>query len=164
MISEGQAARLRAEVRRLEPYLAPFITRQAGAATARYILEHRIPRPIQMYLKVLPAGVSAKLLSQAIQKHAWTFAGSGQFHVIDRFSFEIMDNPLIAGEHSAHALCHWHRAVFAHLYSELVGPNMACEEVSCAAQGGRSCFFQMQQLPQPAQNMTQIKAAPAKPL
>ncbi len=161
MIPEADAARLHAQVRREAPRLAAFLSQLAGTATARYILRNRIPRPAQMLLKVLPAGVSAKLLSQAIEKHAWTFAGSGQFHVVDPMTFEIIDNPLIKGETANHALCHWHRAVFARLYSELVAPGMACEEVSCAAQGGRRCLFQLHPRP-PAviagQNMTQIKA------
>ncbi len=106
MIPEDDAARLHAQVRRDEPSLAAFISQQAGTATARYILKNRIPRAVQMLLKVLPAGASAKLLSQAIEKHAWTFAGSGQFHVVDPMTFEIIDNPLIKGEASPHALCH----------------------------------------------------------
>ena len=161
MIPERDAARLHAQVRHDLPYLAPFITRQAGIATARYILKHRIPRPVQMLLKVLPANSSARLLSQAIQKHAWTFTGSGRFEVVDPFCFEIIDNPLIAGERAPRGLCHWHAAVFAHLYSELVAPGMTCEELTCAAQGGRRCLFQlspaMQTAPVPG-CMIQIKA------
>jgi len=158
MIPEADAARLHRQVRKDEPGLAPQLARQAGAATADYILAHRIPGPAQVLLKALPARPSARLLSQAIAKHAWTFVGSSRFDVIAPDIFQITDNPLIAGEQSDTCLCHWHAAVFARLYRVLVAPDYTCTEVTCGAQGvGVPCRFELSR----AANLTEIKARAA---
>lgn len=144
MIPETDAARLHRRLRVEAPRLAPRIAADAGFATADYILANRIPWPAQLVLKALPAGPSARLLSRAIAQHAWTFAGSGDFHVVDRWTFELGNNPLILGETSGSCLCHWHAAVFEGLYRALVSPGCRCEETRCAAQGfGHRCRFRM---------------------
>ncbi len=142
MISERVAARLHRQLRAEEPELAPGLTAEAGRRTADYILAHRIPRPVQSLLKLLPSPLSARQLSAAIRRHAWTFAGSGRFRAVDPWTFEIYDNPLVAGERSGVCLCHWHAAVFARLYADLVHPRCQCAETECAAQGQhRPCRF-----------------------
>ncbi|TRD19806.1 bacteriochlorophyll 4-vinyl reductase [Palleronia caenipelagi] len=142
MIPEGEAARLHRLLRTELPDLASELAAAAGRDTARYILAHRIPRPAQMLLQALPAPLAARALSRAITKHAWTFAGSGQFRAIDPWDFEIRHNPLIAGETSDVPLCHWHAAVFAHLYQTLVHPGCTCTETTCGAQPGHAtCHF-----------------------
>lgn len=142
MIPEGDAARLHRQLRRDEPGLAPVMAQEAGYRTADYILAHRIPTFAQALLKLLPASVSAKALSKSIEKHAWTFAGSGQFRSVDPWTFEIADNPMISGERSTCPLCTWHAAVFERLYNKLVVSGVRCTEVSCGAQGGEPvCRF-----------------------
>ena len=142
MIPEGQAARLHRHLRQEEPARAALLAAAAGVETANYILANRIPRPAQWLLKALPKGPSARALSRAIAQHAWTFVGTGRFHVVDPWTFEIEDNPLIRGETSAECLCHWHAAVFARLYEALVSPSATCQETHCAAQGaGQRCRF-----------------------
>jgi len=144
MIAEGDAARLHRQVRLEEPELAPALSYHAGLATADYILAHRIPLPAQTLLRCLPAWAAARALSRAIALHAWTFAGSGSFRVVDPWHFEITDNPLIRGERSAVPLCHWHVGVFTRLYQVLVAPDCTCTETECAAKtGGRICRFEM---------------------
>ncbi|MBY5934577.1 bacteriochlorophyll 4-vinyl reductase [Tateyamaria omphalii] len=144
MIPEGDAARLHQQLRKEEPDLAPCLSSVAGYETANYILTHRIPRPAQWVLYTLPPAPAARLLSRAIEKHAWTFVGSGRLHVPDAWTFEISDNPLIRGERSAGCLCHWHAAVFARLYQALVSPSCTCEECRCGAQsGGGPCRFEV---------------------
>jgi divinyl protochlorophyllide a 8-vinyl-reductase len=56
---------------------APEILAEAGQGTADYILAHRIPGPAKAVIRALPAPLSARLLTAAIARHAWTFAGSG---------------------------------------------------------------------------------------
>ncbi|MFN3385789.1 MAG: bacteriochlorophyll 4-vinyl reductase [Candidatus Thermochlorobacter sp.] len=51
----------------------------AGERTAHYLLQARIPKLFQLLLKGLPTRWAAKLLLWSIAKHAWTFAGSGEF-------------------------------------------------------------------------------------
>lgn len=144
MIQEGDAARLHQLLRSEEPALAPCLATEAGRRTARYILDNRIPKPVQVVLKLLPAGPAAHLLSKAIAQHAWTFVGSGSFRVVTPWRFEIKDNPVIRGEVSHEPLCVWHAAVFEELYRVLVHPDCRCRETECAAEPGRdACVFEL---------------------
>ncbi|MCE8008692.1 bacteriochlorophyll 4-vinyl reductase [Aestuariivita sp.] len=146
MIPEGPAARLHQEVRRTLPDMAPALAWAAGRATADYILEHRIPARAQWLLKRLPAPMAAWVLARSIRNHAWTFAGSGQFHLVSKYCFEIEDNPVVRGEVADHPLCDWHAAVFARLFQVLVHPDFVCEEVECTALNGRACRFELRRL------------------
>ena len=139
MIPEAQAARLHRQIRLDAPSSASKISAQAGVATANYILANRIPRAAQMVLYRLPAGPAARLLSRAIGNHAWTFAGSGEFTVLDPWRFRIKNNPLIRDETSSSCLCSWHAAVFSRLYQALVTSECSCREISCGAQADCSC-------------------------
>jgi len=141
MIDEGPAKHMHQALRREVPEDAARIAAEAGRRTADYILAHRIPRQAQLLLKILPAPMAARILSRAITKHAWTFAGSGQFTCRAPLSFALARNPIVAGEHSGAPLCHWHAAVFARLYQTLVHPNARCIETACCAQGAPACRF-----------------------
>jgi divinyl protochlorophyllide a 8-vinyl-reductase len=68
-------------------------------------------------IRALPAPVGARLLSIAIAKHAWTFAGSGRFAVkrARPLTVTIAANPL--GLRQGSPSCHWHAAVFERLYA-----------------------------------------------
>ncbi|MCK0148859.1 bacteriochlorophyll 4-vinyl reductase [Marivita sp. S6314] len=144
MIPERDAARLHQVLRRDEPDMAPQLATQAGRATADYILAHRIPEIAQLLLRMLPAPLAARALSKAIEKHAWTFAGSGAFRVVTPWCFEIAQNPIVRGEHSDTPLCHWHAAVFARLYQVLVHPKSICREVACCAlDHAHACRFEV---------------------
>ena len=136
MIPEGDAARLHQVLRRDEPEMAAELAARAGRGTAEYILAHRIPKPVQGVLRLLPAPLAARALSGAIGKHAWTFAGSGAFTAISPWRFEIAHNPIVQGEHSNVPLCHWHAAVFEYLYRSLVHPRVQCVETACCAMPG----------------------------
>lgn len=139
MIPEAEAARLHHAIRDTLPNMAEDLAEKSGIATADYILAHRIPKPAQVFLKLMPPGLSARALSHSITAHAWTFAGSGSFEAVTPWSFEIDDNPLIKGEHSETPLCVWNAAVFGRLYQKLVHPKTMCREITCAAQTGHSC-------------------------
>jgi divinyl protochlorophyllide a 8-vinyl-reductase len=139
MIPEGEAARLHHTIRNTLPDVCNDLAKKSGIATADYILAHRIPKPAQVMLKLLPPGLAARALSRAITAHAWTFAGSGSFEAVTPWSFEIENNPLIRGERSETPLCVWHAAVFGRLYQKLVHPKITCREITCAAQGGHGC-------------------------
>lgn len=104
---------------------APAILAAAGQGTADYILAHRIPWPAQGLIRALPAPLGARLLTSAITRHAWTFAGSGRFSVTFRrpLTFEITANPLAFQGKP----CPWHAAVFARLFQSLVWPAARVE-------------------------------------
>jgi divinyl protochlorophyllide a 8-vinyl-reductase len=106
---------------------AGVILAQAGQGTADYILAHRIPGPAKALIRALPAPLGARLLTAAIARHAWTFAGSGHFSVTGRspLSVEISDNPLAFPG----LPCPWHAAVFTRLFQRLVWPRVRVEAV-----------------------------------
>lgn len=142
MIPEADAAALFRELRIALPDQADEIAAEAGRRTADYILAHRIPALARHALEWLPAGLAARALCRAISRHAWTFAGSGQFRAITPWMFEIADNPMIRGEVGNAPLCAWHAAVFERLYRTLVAPDVVCTEVRCAAVTGEgTCRF-----------------------
>ena len=143
MIPEGGAVRLQQILRHHAPRLAPVLAEQAGAATADYILAHRIPAIAQRVLKLLPRYLSAQLLSRAISAHAWTFVGSGVFEAESPWLFCIRDNPMVRSEFDDGPLCDWHAAVFTRLYQVLVGPDLVFRETECCAQPGvERCRFE----------------------
>ncbi|GFE48405.1 bacteriochlorophyll synthase 23 kDa chain [Roseobacter cerasinus] len=144
MIPETLAAGLHRHIRLIAPAQAARVSTLAGTATANYILAYRIPKPAQILLRCLPATLSAKCLSHAITRHAWTFVGSGQFAALDPWTFDIHNNPLIRAETSSACLCHWHAAVFARLYQALVSTECSCREIMCGAQPpGGVCRFEI---------------------
>ncbi len=135
MIPEAQAAALHRLLRAEHLASAPLLAAEAGARTADYLLAHRIPAPVRHRLRHLPANAAAAILSRAIARNAWTFAGSGAFRRETAWRFSIAANPLITGERGAAPLCHWHAAVFERLYRERVAPDSRCIETRCTAQG-----------------------------
>jgi divinyl protochlorophyllide a 8-vinyl-reductase len=145
MWPEDQAAALHRMLRQAMPDRADGLLRLAGEATADYILAHRIPRLAQRAIRLLPGPLGARVLAAAIDRHAWTFAGSGQFRIASRrpLVFEVAGNPLIRGEAAPHPLCHWHAAVFERLFRRLVWPRAVVEEVACAATGAPACRFEI---------------------
>ena len=51
----------------------------AGSRTGDYLLAKRIPRPAQTVLRLLPGIFACRILLKAIERNAWTFAGSAGF-------------------------------------------------------------------------------------
>lgn len=143
MIPEADAARLHRRLRALRHEESPALAAEAGARTADYILAHRIPPAAQRVLRVAPSALAARMLARAIARHAWTFAGSGEFRLETPWRFAIVDNPLIRGERASAPLCHWHAAVFERLYRVLVAPDVHCVETACLARGDDVCRFEL---------------------
>lgn len=148
MWPEIDVARLHRAVAQARPDLAPGLMRAAGLATADYILANRIPRPAKALIRALPAPLGAQLLTMAIGKHAWTFAGSGQFAAARgrprarAIVITLTANPLACGAAGAPS-CHWHAAVFERLYSTLVWPTAQAHETACCACGDVACRFEI---------------------
>lgn len=148
MIPETSAARVHSALRRTLPLSADLLLREAGTATADYILTHRIPPIARLIIRLLPAAWGARLLSRAIARHAWTFAGSGGFRVLPGrpLVFELTDNPLRDPDGAS---CHWHAAVFQRLFQRLVWPAAHVRELSCQASGAPMCRFEIRPAPPP---------------
>ena len=143
LMPEVPAALVHQAMREELPDLAPGLAWAAGCRTGRYILRHRIPIAAQRVLRVLPGSLAAPILSRAIARHAWTFAGSGRFRRVSAWVFDIADNPIVAGETADQPVCHWHAAVFETLFRELVHPKAKCREVPCCAAGAPACRFEI---------------------
>ena len=143
LMAEEPAACLHQAVRRHYPGHAASMTREAGARTGDYIIQHRIPVAVVRVLGVLPPPLAGRLLAGAIERHAWTFAGSGRFRSVAKWPavFELRDNPVVRGEASAKPLCDWHAAVFERLYRRLVDDSLRCVETRCCACGDEACRF-----------------------
>lgn len=98
---------------------------QAGENTATYLLANRIPRLAQILLKVLPAGLSARLLLVAIIKHAWTFAGSSRFscHAAVPVRISLEGSPLFVAPACRSLAEAYFEATFETLFRRLVSPR-----------------------------------------
>ncbi len=100
MVREEEVTVLHRHCRKeLNQQRAASVSWIAGLRTADYLLGNRIPKFVQRLLKLLPARLSAFILLKAIERNAWTFAGSSRFtwrwgRVI-RLAFE--DCPLCRG-------------------------------------------------------------------
>lgn len=131
MVDETAAARLHRTVFvRLPSPLAAEISRDAGRRTADYILKNRLPKAVQILLRLLPPALAARVLLRAIGRHAWTFAGSGVCTV--NFSpprIEIAANPLETPG------CPWHVAVFQRLFTVLVARRATIRHSVSKARG-----------------------------
>lgn len=146
MVDEREVHALHAALRaELPAGQAVRIARDAGRATADYLLAHRIPRPVQWLLRRLPARAAAGVLMTAIGRHAWTFAGSGAFSARAGrpTRFAIDDCPLCRGEHAASPQCDYYAATFERLFRVLVHRGARVLETHCAARGDDACRFRI---------------------
>ena len=132
--------RLRAE---LGPSRAASASWIAGLRTADYLLAHRIPKPVQRLLTLLPNRLAAFILLKAIGNHAWTFAGSSRFSwTMGRtITLRFEHCPLCRGDHTDAPCCGYYAATFERLFRVLINPDTAVRETECIATGGESCRF-----------------------
>lgn len=144
MLPVADCAAVHQALRRLAP-AAEGILEEAGLATGDYILAHRIPRLAQGVLRVLPEFMAAPVLTKAIARHAWTFAGTGEFQVesFRPLVVSVARNPLVAGWGAETPQCIWHAAVFRRLYGRLVWPSVTVKETACCAGGDAVCRFEI---------------------
>ena len=146
MVDEAEARQLHVTLRSaLGARVAAEVSHEAGVATAEYLLAHRIPKPVQTLLRLLPAVWACRLLLVAIRRHAWTFAGSGQFEArAGRPALlTIRDNPLCRGQSSDEPVCDYYAATFEHLFRRLVHRDTRVTELSCEARGDDACRFEL---------------------
>jgi divinyl protochlorophyllide a 8-vinyl-reductase len=146
MVDEDEARRLHVLLRsRLGARDAAEVSREAGVATAEYLLAHRIPKPVQRLLRALPAALACRVLLVAIRRHAWTFAGSGHFEAEagSPALLTIRDNPLCRGQVSDVPVCDYYAATFEHLFRRLVHRDTRVTELSCEARGDDACRFEL---------------------
>ncbi|ABC21417.1 bacteriochlorophyll 4-vinyl reductase [Rhodospirillum rubrum F11] len=144
MVDETEVARLHGALRaNLDRETAEAVCRDAGEATAGYLLANRIPAAAQSVIKLLPPGLGSRALLAGIGRHAWTFAGSGQFTIRHGtpLVLSIAHCPLchaLAGHAPA---CSYYAATFEGLYRVLISPHARVREIACQAAGAPACQF-----------------------
>ena len=146
MVDETEVARLHAALHRaLGGGLAGQVARDAGRRTADYLLAHRIPKPVQVLLKWLPAPLAVRVLLSAIRRHAWTFAGSGEFtaRAGRPVQLQIRGNPMCRDLRSDTPACDFYAATFERLFRVLVHPASSVIETACEACGDDACRFEI---------------------
>jgi len=146
MISEQVVGRVHHTLWQLFPDRAQAVSERAGLATADYIRKNRIPRVVRIALRMMPAHMAERMLTKAIENHAWTFCGSGALRTNREdgsIHFLLRDNPLADVDAHPQHPCHWHSAVFERLFTSVLGKPYYCQEVSCCAMGGDTCHFVM---------------------
>ncbi len=144
MVPETEVAALHHALRaECGPARARSIAWLAGLRTAEYLLAHRIPRPVQTLLRVLPRAVACRVLMRAIAGNAWTFVGTGHFACRpgNPTRIRIDHCPLCRGEASVEPCCDFFGATFERLFAALVHPQAQAIETACAAQGAAACEF-----------------------
>jgi divinyl protochlorophyllide a 8-vinyl-reductase len=146
MVDEAEVRALHIALRReFGAETAVAAARDAGRLTAEYLLGHRIPRPVQMLLRALPAGLAARVLLGTMRRHGWTFAGSGRVNVGVRQGvpwLAIRDNPLCRGLALPGPGCDYYAATLQTLFRALVHPDARALETRCEAAGGAECRFE----------------------
>lgn len=140
--AEAVVALNAAVLRRLAVHDAERVMWQAGAETARYILDHRIPRMAQRLIGLLPGRLGLALLLRAIARHGWTFAGAAHVGAGSNWIC-INNNPLCLGR-SGYAGCTWHKAVFTTLIEVIIGREALVHETHCLSRGDDFCRFQIE--------------------
>jgi len=164
MVDEGVVISLHAALRRtLAPQDAAAVARRAGALTGDYQLAHRIPAPVRVLLRALPASWAARLLVRAMASHAWTFAGGGTFSSVDspgrsgpdesappdvgssrpRLELAVRDCPLCRGASAPAPVCDYFASTFERLFATLVSRSARVHETTCQATGASACRFEV---------------------
>ena len=118
----------------------------AGRRTGDYLLANRIPRLAQLTLKVLPRRLAARVLLKAIERNAWTFAGSARFSTQEGppIRFVLEGSRICVGiAESPTPLCDFYAGTFERLLRKLVDPEVRVIEVQCEATGRTSCVFEV---------------------
>jgi divinyl protochlorophyllide a 8-vinyl-reductase len=150
MIDEREAqALVHSLLGHVGPRLTADLLRDAGHRTGDYLLANRIPLVAQWAIRAAPRRVGLRLLLRAMQQHAWTFAGSGQFLIEYQTATRQNGIPDLIFEscsmcrdlHEHQPMCDFYGGTFERLIRRLVARFASVQEVECMAQGDARCRF-----------------------
>ena len=147
MVAETEVRALHAALRQqFGPACALALARAAGRRTAGYLLENRIPKPVQWLLRRLPRRLAVRILLKAIERNSWTFAGSGTFVAVHGrpARLGITHNPLCRGLQVDEPACDFYAGTFEALFRALINPEAKVREVDCEAIGSEACVFELE--------------------
>ena len=134
---------------------AAEVSAHAGLLTGEYLLAHRIPAAAQRIMKLMPAALAARTLLAAVDKHAWTFAGSGTFErqPVERaggggrsrvyWRLSVANCPLCRGATMAGPACAYYAATFERIFRAVVATSARVAETECQANGAAACVFEV---------------------
>jgi divinyl protochlorophyllide a 8-vinyl-reductase len=146
MIPETDVAALhRAAIEALGEERAAGLSREAGRLTGNYLLAHRIPQMAQRVLKRLPRALASRILVTAIARHAWTFAGGGEFtyRFSPRLTLTLKGSPICKGLRTEAPACSYFAGTFERVFGEVLGPSLRVTETECEATGAAACVFEV---------------------
>lgn len=144
MVDEATAnALMRHLVSTYGPPFARAVMRDAGERTGDYLLANRIPGIARIVLPALPARLALRILTTAIARHTWTFAGSATVEILagSPSVIAITNCPMCAGLTSDVPVCDFYVGTFHRLAQTLLGPRGFADEATCAARGDSACRF-----------------------
>lgn len=127
---------------------ARALGRDAGHRTGDYLLAHRIPPLARAVLPWLPARWASRILLAAIERHAWTFCGSGAFRIYPPTGTTPLRVSLTGCATCVDTtvdepLCDYFAATFERLFQVLVHPHTQVRELTCQAMGAVACVFEI---------------------
>jgi divinyl protochlorophyllide a 8-vinyl-reductase len=147
MVDEADVAHLHGALHACLPEAdAGEVAAEAGRLTGDYLLARRIPRAAQWLLRLLPRPLAAQLFTQAIARHAWTFAGSGEFSAAREAGgliLSIRHNPAVREVEAERPSCQYFAATFERLFTAVLGPGVRVVETGCEAAGNDACSFRV---------------------
>ena len=96
-------------------------------------------------MRCMPHPLAARMLSAAIMRNAWTFAGTSRFSwTMGRpLTLTFEDCPLCRADHTAEPCCSYYAATFERLFRELINADTAVRETACMATGAPACRFEI---------------------
>lgn len=108
---------------------------KSGRKTGAVLLEQYIPEMAQKLLRTLPKRVAGPLLLRALEKHAWTFAGSASVHHIDGPPLKLVigNNPMAIWG------CLWQCALLETVFRRVVSPDARIWQMACCESNPMEC-------------------------
>lgn len=143
MVNEALFQRLVHEiVREFGTVTTNRILLRSGERTADYVRRNRIPSLARGALRVLPRRPATRLLLRSIQRHGWTFLGSGRMEH-DLHHIVIHDCVTCRDVASEHPMGGFYVGAFQGLIETLADPRIRVTETRCMARGDPDCRFEL---------------------
>ncbi|MGB9751428.1 bacteriochlorophyll 4-vinyl reductase [Roseiflexus castenholzii] len=116
---------------------------RSGQLTSEYVFANRIPAFARLLLRLLPPSWGLRLLLPAMQRHTWTFAGSGVFayDLTPTPSISITNGALFDTPAMAAAMCAYYRGAFEQMFQKLICSRATLHDLECQARGDRCCRY-----------------------
>ena len=142
-LSEARVARQHSLVRENWPGEASEILDMAGRVAAEVFVSQNITPKAILLLQNMPWSVSAWLVGKAARLNSAGFRGSGTFAIQTTSRLAIYHNPLAIGVTADQPICHFHAAMFEHMFQRMSHRDFVCRETACMAAGHDHCSFEL---------------------